>query len=470
MKKILIIDQQDFSRIKLKDSLVSEYIVIEAKTDKEALDLIKIHHPDLIILDIDIMEGDNSDLCLKLKKSKGRKNVPLILLFTKDHKDEIVSGLHSGADDYLTKPFNQNDLLSRIEIHLRTKDYYSDLKKIDLLMLLELTETISVTRNPRRILSIIVERLIETIDVSRCSIIGINDYGELLVLASSDLPESKEIKLDLEKYPEIEKVLATQRPVVLQDIANHPLMEPVKQHIEGLSDNAILVAPIIKKQNVIGTFFLRTACSLKGGITDRIFKLCQVIASISGNALENAMIFESMEANKKLLEDLSVRDSLTTLYNHQYYHSRLEEEFSRAQRYNLELSCIFFDIDDFKKINDRFGHLTGDMVLRQIARLVKQIIRKSDISARYGGEEFAICLPNTGKDSAIELAERLLVMIRELSIQQLKGEHITVSIGISTYSNHNMVSYGELIQDADDTMYAAKKSGKNRVCYAGTAL
>lgn len=466
MRKILVIDQQVFSRIKLKDSLNSEYFVIEAENVKDAIVLAGIHHPHLVILDMEMLGENRSSVCRKLKGTKETKNIPLILLYTNEQKDDIANGLHSGADDYMTKPFNLNDLLAKIEIHLRTKDYYSDLRKIDLLMLLELTEAISVTRNPKRILSIIVEKMIETIDVSRCSIIGINDFGELLVLASSDLPENAEIKLDLKRYPEIEKALSTQRPVVVQDVKSNPLMESVKANIEDLSDNSIFVAPIVKKQNVIGTFFLRTASPLKDGITDRIFKLCQIIANISGNALENAMIFESMETNKKLLEELSVRDSLTQLYNHQYYHTRLEEEFSRAQRYNLPLSCIFFDIDNFKKINDHYGHLTGDMVLRQISRMIQKVLRKSDISARYGGEEFAICLPNTGADSANQFAERLLVMIRDLSIQQLKGENVTVSIGTSTFMNNNVGSYRDLLQLADKAMYQAKKSGKNRICCA----
>ncbi|ABA88426.1 response receiver sensor diguanylate cyclase [Syntrophotalea carbinolica DSM 2380] len=466
MRKVLVIDQQVFSRIKLKDSLSSEYFVLEANNEKEAVGLAKTNPPDLVILDMEMLGENSSSVCRKLKETRETKNIPLILLYTNEQRDDIANGLHSGADDYLTKPFNPNDLLARIEIHLRTRDYYADLRKIDLLMLLELTEIISVTRNPKRILSIIVERMIETIDVSRCSIIGINDFGELLVIASSDLPENKEIKLNLKRYPEIEKALSTQRPIVVQDVKSNPLMKSVRENIKDLPDNSIFVVPIVKKQNVIGTFFLRTASPLKDGITDRIFKLCQIIASISGNALENAMIFESMETNKKLLEELSVRDSLTQLYNHQYYHTRFEEEFSRAQRYDLPLSCIFFDIDDFKKINDRYGHLTGDMVLRQIARLIKKLLRKSDISARYGGEEFAICLPNTGTDSANQFAERLLVLIRELSIQQLKGEHVTVSMGTSTYMNNNVASYRELIQLADKAMYQAKESGKNRICCA----
>jgi diguanylate cyclase (GGDEF)-like protein len=175
------------------------------------------------------------------------------------------------------------------------------------------------------------------------------------------------------------------------------------------------------------------------------------------------MLFETMQTTQKFLEDLAVRDSLTKLFNHQYYHTRLDEEFSRAKRYKLALSCIFFDIDDFKQINDRYGHLIGDVVLRQIGRLVKQILRKSDIAARYGGEEFVICLANTDSGSAFEFAERLLAAIRDLSIQQLKGDRITASIGISTYQNNNVTSYQELLESADNAMYQAKQAGKDQI-------
>lgn len=463
MKKILIIDQHPLSRIHLTDVLNSKYMVIQSENEREAIELARIHQPDLIILDMEVLNENASIACTNLKTYKETKYLPLILCYNENHEKDILNGLLSGADDYFVKPINATELLSRIDIHLRTKNYYSDLRKKDLLMLLEMTEIISVTRNPRRILNIIVEKIIKTIDVSRCSIIGINDYGELLVLASSDLPEDKEIKLDLKKYPEIEKALSTQRPVVLQDIRSNPLMESVKDNIRNLSDNAMFVVPIVKKQNVIGTFFLRTGSTLKGGITERISKLCQVVASISGNALENAILFESMQTTKNVLEDLVVRDSLTKLFNHQYYHTRLDEEFSRAKRYDLELSCIFFDIDDFKRINDHYGHLTGDVVLRQIGRLVTQTLRKSDIASRYGGEEFVICLPNTDSDSAFEFAERLLTAIRNLSVQQLNGNRITASIGISTYRNNNMTSYQELLQSADKAMYQAKQSGKDRI-------
>jgi len=256
--------------------------------------------------------------------------------------------------------------------------------------------------------------------------------------------------------------LVTQRPVVLQDIRKDPLMAPVRDKIQGLSDHAIFVVPIIKKQNVIGTFFLRTASPRKEWVSARIFKLCQLVANISGNALENAVIFEAMHSQLQLLEDLALRDSLTGLHNHQHFHTRLEEEFYRAERYALPLSCVFADIDRFKAINDTFGHVTGDLVLKQIGKLIDRILRKSDLAARYGGEEFAILLPNTARQGASEFADRLEQEIGKLSIQQLKGKKVSISVGVATCQDGNMSSYQDLVRQADEAMYAAKQAKKKK--------
>jgi two-component system cell cycle response regulator len=288
----------------------------------------------------------------------------------------------------------------------------------------------------------------------------------LIVKASNDLPIGHEIKIDLEQYPEINEALITQRPVVLQDIGSSLLMEPVREKVKELSYNSLIVVPIVKKQNVIGTFFLRTGSPSKGGITSRVFKLCQLIASISGNALENAVLFEAMQSNRKLLQDLNCRDSLTGLFNHQHFHLCLEGEFSRAHRYGLPLSCIFLDVDNFKNINDRYGHLVGDVVLKKIGKVIEQMLRKSDIAARYGGEEFAVILPNTASTGASDFANRLLIMIREMAISQVNYDKITASIGVSTYLDGNMASYNDLLCSADKAMYAAKLLKKDRVCQA----
>ncbi len=462
MKNILVIDREPSCRTVLHDNLNGVHHVFAVASGTEATALAQRQHLDLILLEMEMSEGSGAEICSLLKDANATKYIPLILLSSCSQKEDIINGLHAGADDYLTKPVCVSELLARIDTHLRTRDYYADLEKEDLLMLLELSEIISVTRNPKRILTIIVEKMVAAIDVSRCSIIGLSDGGELIVRASSDLPVNQEIKIDLARYPEIEKALVTQQPVVLQDIRKDPLMAPVRDKIQGLSDHAIFVVPIIKKQNVIGTFFLRTASPRKEWVSARIFKLCQLVANIAGNALENAVIFEAMHSQRQLLEDLALRDSLTGLHNHQHFHTRLEEEFYRAERYALPLSCVFADIDHFKNINDSYGHVTGDVVLKQIGKRIDAILRKSDLAARYGGEEFAVLLPNTARQGASDFAERLEQEISTLSVQQLKGTKVSISVGVATFQDGNMPSYQDLVQQADEAMYAAKQAKKKR--------
>jgi len=244
-------------------------------------------------------------------------------------------------------------------------------------------------------------------------------------------------------------------------------MKSVQEHLKGIEFNSIIVVPIVKKESVIGTFFLRTASSLKDGITERIYKLCQLAANISANALENATLFESMKTAQEYLEEMSIRDGLTRLYNHRHFYNRLDEEFSRAIRYNTPLSLIFFDIDDFKMINDTCGHTQGDEVLRQIGRIIKNVIRESDIAARYGGDEFALLLPNTTADGALDMASRLQLIIREQPFEDLKVEKVTTSTGVATYASGNVQSFDQFVALADGAMYRSKALGKDRVSLAG---
>jgi two-component system cell cycle response regulator len=466
MKKILIINNDPHSIHLLKASLDKEFQILETSCKENALTLARAHRPDLILLDLNVSMKRIEELVACLRGANQTRFVPIILLSSKEQEKDILRGLHAGADDYVTWPIDATELETRVYMHLRTKNYYKDLDRTDLLMLLEMTEVVSVTRNPKRILKTIVDKMAQDTEVSRCSIISLTDEGELVVLASSDLSDGQEIKLDLHKYPEIRKALVTQRPVVLQDISSSPLMASVKDKVEFLTEKAVLVVPIIKKKNVIGTFFIRAGSLFKGGITERVFKLCQIVANTMGNAIENAVVFKEMQNTKELFEERAIRDSLTRLYNHQHFHLRFHEEFSRAQRYDQPLSCVFLDIDNFKAINDKFGHIWGDVVLKKIGRIIEKLLRKSDIAARYGGEEFAALLPNTNYDGASEFADRLLSEVRELNIPQLKGRKITISIGLSTFQENNVTSYETLLQLADEAMYQAKKSGKDRMCHA----
>ena len=167
---------------------------------------------------------------------------------------------------------------------------------------------------------------------------------------------------------------------------------------------------------------------------------------------------------------MAIRDGLTSLYNHRHFYDRLEEEFSRSGRYNVPLSLVFFDIDDFKRINDIYGHTHGDQVLKKIGQLMKSVARESDIPARYGGEEFAVLLPNTAEEGAFDLANRIHCIIRDHEFDNLPGEQITISSGVSTFANKNLQSFNDLVHLADEGMYKAKNQGKDKVSQASSFL
>jgi two-component system cell cycle response regulator len=461
--KILVVDDEFFFRSVLKNALKDQYEIIEGENGEEAISLAKALRPHLIIMDVEMPLKDGIDACRELKASIETRKIPTILFTSLSKKEDIARGLKAGADDYISKPMCLPEILARVAAHLRPKDYYADLEQRDLILLLELAENISAIRNPMTILHLIVDRMSELIDDARCSIVSINDEGVPYVKASSDLDIHEEIKLELCKYPEISKVLDSKQPVIINDIKNDPLMDSVRAQIEGLNFNSIVVIPVVKKECIIGTFLLRMATPLPDGVTKRIHNLCQLVANLSANALETAILFERTQTAQEYFEEMAIRDGLTKLYNHQHFYTCLEKEFSRASRYQTPLSLVFFDIDNFKAINDIYGHTQGDSVLREIGELTKSVARLSDVPARYGGEEFAVVLPNTPSEGALKMATRLSQIIREHKFAFLDGEQVTISVGISTFTDSSVQSCDQLVQRADKAMYKAKSSGKDRI-------
>lgn len=172
-----------------------------------------------------------------------------------------------------------------------------------------------------------------------------------------------------------------------------------------------------------------------------------------------------LEYNKKL-EDLSIKDSLTNLYNRRYICEILESEFNRAKRYKNSLSCLMIDIDYFKKINDLYGHSFGDKVLVYFSSFLREMARSTDIVSRYGGEEFLVVLPDVNISGAIDFAERLREGISHHRIEDKEMNITTVlsiSVGISSFSSHT-INKEEIVNQADKALYDAKRRGRNMVC------
>jgi len=176
----------------------------------------------------------------------------------------------------------------------------------------------------------------------------------------------------------------------------------------------------------------------------------------------------SLEIRKILLyetvEKMAITDSLTGLYVRRYFSERLEEELGRSARHGLKFSFLMLDVDDFKKCNDTYGHLVGDVVLKGVARIIKESIREIDLVCRYGGEEFAVLLPETSSDAATFVAERIRRKVDEEVFKAYDERvKVTLSIGLAEYPESASNS-ASLIDRADEALYRAKNAGKNVVC------
>jgi diguanylate cyclase (GGDEF)-like protein len=200
-----------------------------------------------------------------------------------------------------------------------------------------------------------------------------------------------------------------------------------------------------------------------------------------------AFMMDTVRRREAILREMVVRDSLTSLYNRHYFFYRFNSEIQRAKRYGRTLSLLILDLDDFKKFNDKYGHLAGDNLLKSVTEIMQTHIRRSDnvpsyevdIACRYGGEEFAIILPEASSAQGMIAAERLRgkvetaapLAVAERIRHQIEEEYrgdvrVTVSIGVSSYPEHG-VEIESLIRAADKAMYRAKRAGKNRVFVAG---
>jgi len=401
----------------------------------------------------------------KLKPSKNDCPV-LIAIIPNSPKSGIRKAVRHGVENYLISPIQEEDLDFKIKTAMERKKTIELLrKKTDMLQtIVDLTYLVTSTLDPQEILHLIVKKISEVIPVTRCSIIRIDRNGDYAdVVATFESKKLGRIRLDLNKYPEIKKALVSKKPVVIHDVATDPIMEKVRDIIFPLGIRSIVVIPIVFHEEVIGTLFIRTS---RAGyaFSEHEIKLCNAIANASANALYNAFLFEKIEDEKTRLEKLAITDYLTGVYNIRYFYHRIKEEFSRAQRYNLHLSCLMFDIDHFKDINDKFGHRAGDIILREFAQLLKKHTRKSDVLARYGGEEFIMLLLQAAESGAVAKAEAMRTYVEKHRFRALKGKKgLTMSIGAATYPSRNIKNMEDLISFADNALYSAKAAGRNRV-------
>ena len=226
---------------------------------------------------------------------------------------------------------------------------------------------------------------------------------------------------------------------------------------EGI--RSLIAVPLKMQHKVVGVLYLDDFRPRQFP-EDRL-RMLSILGSFASMSIDNARLYQRTM-------DLACSDGLTGLYNHRQFKKIFIEEMARAERYHKPLSIILFDVDDFKKFNDAYGHPNGDIVLQEMANLLRELLRGCDTIFRYGGEEFVALLPETTFADALHVAERIRIFIETESrhfLDRITQSHgITVSVGVATFPQDGATP-PELLKTVDDLMYEAKRKGKNKVYY-----
>ena len=409
---ILIVDDDPINLSLVAESLQHQYHIRVANGGKAALKILEKQPIDLILLDIFMPEMDGFEVAKVLKNNQAWLKIPLIFL-TSDHSQEtIFKALSLGAVDFINKPFQKEELILRISNHLKTYQLQKQLQ-------------FELEKNAH---------LLEIID-EYAAYIKIDAQSKTLLHASSTF-----------------NLLCDNTD---PDFSNNPI--EILLLANGFSREQItLFWQRITNQE----FKHEVSLFTQGKLHD--FEL-NFVPDFSANKelLAYLVFFENIDDRNNLIK-IAETDELTGLYNRKKLNQLLEKIFKNRHEnphQNPEISLIFGDIDHFKSVNDDYGHLTGDSVLKEFAQLLDQHISKSDFLARWGGEEFLIVCPETDAEGAFQLAEKIRKRIEHHAFETVG--HRTASFGVAQLQDAQ--SLEDWLEQADKALYQAKTSGRNRV-------
>lgn len=250
----------------------------------------------------------------------------------------------------------------------------------------------------------------------------------------------------------LNEVLVRRQPLLISNLQQANTGAEMKAFAEKYSLVSLLAVPIQTKEAVLGA--LVSLATEPRVLTSEDALTAAALADFTAIALENAGLFAELQRS-------AITDSLTGSYNTRFFHEVLGRETSRADRYTTPLSLLMIDIDTFKLVNDTFGHVVGNKVLTQIAKILERTVRNTDFVFRCGGDEFGVVLPGTNLEGALHVSEKILQRVESADILSSLGYSgtVTVSIGLSEY--HRGSHFETLVAEADQALYASKRSSKN---------
>lgn len=451
--RILVVDDIPANVKLLEARLLAEYFeVLSAYGGAEAIEACENGKVDVVLLDIMMPEMDGFEVCRRLKADAATAHIPVVMITALDQPADRVRGLEAGADDFLTKPVNDLQLMTRVKSLVRLKSLTDELRlraattrNIGIEELLN-RRNVEETRKPR-VLLIDEDRgsgeRIAGMLAEACELSVARDPQAGFFQAAEEPYECVIVATGFSQYDPLRlcsqlRTLDRTRHVPIILLATEGEDERIVRALE-LGINDFLVRPIDQQEL---TARLRTQVRRKR-YNDHL----------------RASVTETIE--------MAVTDALTGLHNRRYLDSHMSTLFDRAVARQRPLSVMITDIDRFKPINDTWGHDSGDSVLREFAARLRKNLRGIDLVCRYGGEEFVIVMPETEPQVAEMVAERVRNEIARtpFPIADDKTVGVTVSVGVSSIQRPND-TVEALMKRADMALYEAKTGGRNRVVAA----
>ena len=452
--RILVVDDIPANVKLLEARLLAEYFdVLTAGDGYQALAICERNQVDLVLLDIMMPGMDGFEVCERLKANPKTSHIPVVMVTALDQSADRVRGLKAGADDFLTKPVNDLQLISRVKSLLRLKTLSDELR-----IRAETAQTMGI------------DELLRTGEGRG------DESGQVLLVDGRANSQERIIKAlkpiaDVSAISDPQAALfeASETPFELVIVnANFDNYDPLRlcSQLRSLERTRFLPILIITEQGD-DDMVIR---ALELGVNDYIVRPVDPneLVARSLTQMRRKRYNDRLRASVKQTIELAVTDPLTGLSNRRYLDNHLSTLFNRSMARGRPLSVLITDIDRFKQVNDTYGHDAGDDVLREFARRIRSTVRGADLACRYGGEEFVVVMPDTSPEVAAAVAERLRSVVETVPfLLKSTGQelNVTASFGISSRIS-SILTPGQLMKQADLALYEAKTGGRNRVVAA----
>lgn len=453
LPRVLVVDDSRFEQERMAEALAAVSRTESCGSAEEALEALRRESADLVLADLVL--GGPSGLELLTSVRREQPGTDFVLITGNPSVESAVDALRMGASDYLRKPVDPEELRLVVERVLSSRRIVSEnLRLRDELATIEACRALTPCLEPGEVYAVALDLLLRTLSRYR----GLALFRRLPFSGSDGvvfrgLAESETGRL--------REMLAQDKPFDLDApspvgiVASGPLHEALAE--AQVRSGPALSVSLRGRDGEAGVVFVLE--------DDRPFDEAELarVRIVAGHA---ELALANAERYVRAKERAFI-DDCTEVYNARYLLTSLDHEVRRAERYDVPLSVLFIDLDRFKLVNDRHGHLVGSRALRQLSQVILQCVRQVDTLARYGGDEFAVVLVDTGFDVAQKVAERIRRAVEDTPFDAGRGGslRLTCSVGVATYPQHGR-SREQLLDQSDKAMYRAKSNGRNRVCTA----